>query len=102
MISTNRAILNLVQWAISELSFLEELKLTGGEYDTYEKDLWIDLSCLIGDCSKLLNYDSEADEFQIVEDARDIRDRMDRVRGCDSWTLSVNQMRGFDSDWEDE
>lgn len=101
-ISTNRALLNLLQWAISELSFLEELKLTGGEYDTYEKDLWIDISCLIGDCSRLLNDNGKADEFQIVDAARNIRERMKGVRGCDEWTLSINQMRGLDADWDDD
>lgn len=91
----DNAVLNILQWATRELVFLNGLP----SMDTWEKDLWIDLAFLIQQCGKLLNNDG--DEYQIVEDAKDIKNRMDCVRGCDEWTLMLNQVRGFDGEWRD-
>lgn len=67
-----------------------------------QKDLWIDLSYLIQQCGKLLNRDSGVDEFDMVEEAKEIKERMTMERGCDEWTLMINQIRGFDAEWDDD
>lgn len=38
----------------------------------------------------------------MVEEAKDIRERMTMERGCDEWTLMINQIRGFDAEWDDD
>ncbi|EUL65306.1 hypothetical protein P842_01133 [Enterobacter roggenkampii UCI 39] len=94
----NNAILQLIVWATLQLTYLNAIP----EKDTWEKDLWIDLAYLIQQCGNLLNIDSQVDPFDMIAEAREIKDRMEAVRGTDEWTLMINQIRSLDSDWDDD
>ncbi|RWS61274.1 hypothetical protein DN594_06875, partial [Enterobacter cloacae] len=52
--------------------------------------------------TNLLNIDSQVDPFDMIAEAREIKDRMEAVRGTDEWTLMINQIRSLDSDWDDD
>lgn len=95
---TNNAILQLIEWATRQLHYLNAIP----NHNDHQKDLWIDLAYVVQQCGKLLNLDTDVDEYEMVEEVKELRERMDMERGNDEFTLMINQIRGFDADWDDD
>lgn len=58
---TNNAVLNLAQWAISQLFILDSLP----SRDTWEEDLWVDLAYLVKQCGESLNG-ADIDDWELA------------------------------------
>ncbi|EMN0591569.1 hypothetical protein [Klebsiella aerogenes] len=86
---TNNAVLNLAQWAISQLFILDSLP----SRDTWEEDLWVDLAYLVKQCGESLNG-ADIDDWELAEDAEDIASRMESVDGSCQFQKLMDNLRG--------